>query len=322
MESKDLTVIIPAYNVAEYIGVCLESVLNNGGQESTIIVVDDGSQDDTSSIIKRFLNTNKNINFIQQSNGGQAVARNKAFRMTCTHLVTFVDADDFIIDDGISRLCAAALPDVDVVFSNRKWYSERTKIVKAPELFDDVVCGRMKDLKQPERILAPHGKVFRSSFLRENDIQFSEGMVWEDSLFSYKVALLAEKVTSISDFTYMRRRRSGKNKSTVQQLLTPYSLESRRRQLLQTAPFHSMPAWQARFGLKWTKREFGHHMLAHLKALVQCFDEMQQKEAFRTIRDIVLPYETQIRRIHTGKILEAYEAVFIGDLDNLKKIMN
>ncbi len=97
MKTPDISVIIPAYNAAPFIGQCLDSILyQDGAADFEIIVVDDGSTDDTKQIVQDYGYTNHNIKLITQKNSGVSVARNNAMSCAHGHFISFVDADDMV----------------------------------------------------------------------------------------------------------------------------------------------------------------------------------------------------------------------------------
>lgn len=312
---QDATVIIPAYNVEEYLRACLDSVLDNGGAGSSIIVVDDGSSDGTAAIAASYAAEHRNIELVQVSNGGQAAARNHALAMCATPFVTFLDADDKIAPGGLSRLFEACDEEVDIVFSNRIKFYDRNGRTRLDHVFENAHHVRMKDLGEPLEVLAIHGKLFRTGFLADNNIRFPEGMVWEDLPFSYETYLHAELVSSIADVTYLWRRRAGPNVSTMQALLTPHSIQSRIRQIRLTSEIYSKPEWQARFGRTWCRYEFGKRMMMHVNAMTKARDEATIRRAFDMIRAFVLPYREAIERRLTGRKLALYEDIFEGRVE-------
>ena len=97
MKKQDLSIIIPVYNGQDYIGRCLESVLNQRDIDKyEIIVVNDGSTDETRNILGQFANENKNLHIINQKNGGVSVARNNGIRASHGKYITFIDCDDMV----------------------------------------------------------------------------------------------------------------------------------------------------------------------------------------------------------------------------------
>ena len=90
-----VSVITPAYNCAEYIDECIESVLNQTYQNWEMLIVDDKSTDNTQSIVESYAKKDHRIKlFNQEKNAGAAAARNKALELSQGRFVAFLDSDD------------------------------------------------------------------------------------------------------------------------------------------------------------------------------------------------------------------------------------
>ena len=90
-----VSVITPAYNCAEYIDECIESVLNQTYQNWEMLIVDDKSTDNTQSIVESYAKKDHRIKlFNQEKNAGTAAARNKALELSQGRFVAFLDSDD------------------------------------------------------------------------------------------------------------------------------------------------------------------------------------------------------------------------------------
>lgn len=130
-----ISIIIPAYNIAPYIGRCLESVLRQTFQEIEVIIVDDGSTDDTASKIKVYESKDRRIKLIQQENQGVTSARLTGIRNATGDYIGFVDGDDIIDPDMYEHLLNNAIKyhaDIShcgyqMVFPNRVDYYYNTK---------------------------------------------------------------------------------------------------------------------------------------------------------------------------------------------------
>jgi glycosyltransferase involved in cell wall biosynthesis len=96
-------IIIPAYNAARWIAVCVNSVLAQTDQNWTAVVVDDGSKDNTTEIVERF--NDPRIRLVQQENSGVSAARNRGLaELPAADAVLFLDADDWLAPDALTRL--------------------------------------------------------------------------------------------------------------------------------------------------------------------------------------------------------------------------
>jgi glycosyltransferase involved in cell wall biosynthesis len=102
-----VSVVIPAYNMAEYIDDAICSVLNGGFERVEVIVVDDGSTDTTESVVAKYSDPSSpdhdsRVHYEYQSNSGKSAAVNRGFDMALGSYVTMVDADDQLTPDSIS----------------------------------------------------------------------------------------------------------------------------------------------------------------------------------------------------------------------------
>jgi glycosyltransferase involved in cell wall biosynthesis len=94
-----ISILIPCYNAAKFVGETLESVLRQTWPEIEVIVVDDGSQDESTAVIERF----PRVSLIRQENLGACAARNRAYNASTGAYIQFIDADDLIEPDKIER---------------------------------------------------------------------------------------------------------------------------------------------------------------------------------------------------------------------------
>ena len=109
-----LSIIIPLYNCAPYIGTCLDSILQQGlaADEYEVVVIDDGSTDGGGDLVERdYCQQHPQIRLVRQDNGGAAAARNRGISEARGEYIEFVDADDRLLPGGIATLRDAYLAD-------------------------------------------------------------------------------------------------------------------------------------------------------------------------------------------------------------------
>ena len=130
-----ISVVIPTYNNANFIGAAVESVLGQSVKPTEIIVVDDGSADATNEVLKRYLDS---IQYLRQPNSGPSAARNRGIAAAQGELVAFLDADDTWVPDKLEAQlkCLEAQPDVSLVHSNYWRLDMSTGEVTLPGQFD------------------------------------------------------------------------------------------------------------------------------------------------------------------------------------------
>lgn len=211
----DLTIIIPAYNVEQYVETCLSTVLQQVTQYSyQVVVINDGSSDNTAKILEKY----EDILIISQDNGGAAKARNRALESIRSRYVMFVDADDILEPGAIEKLMSTAYEvDADIVEGGYYTFSDpdqkRYCTVCPPGVYSDpygVITGFacMKVLKS---------ELFRS-------MAFPEGYWFEDTLLSMLIFPQVHRVARIDDVVYGYR--TNPEGSTARANMAPKSIDS------------------------------------------------------------------------------------------------
>ena len=99
-----VSVIVPAYNVEDYLPRCLDSLLAQTFRDFELILVDDGSSDTTGIICDRYGETDARVRVLHQTNAGVSAARNRALEIASGAFITFVDADDTTDPTYLERL--------------------------------------------------------------------------------------------------------------------------------------------------------------------------------------------------------------------------
>lgn len=136
MESKEISVVIPAYNASSHISETIESILRQSSPVGEIIVIDDGSTDNTCEILDKY---NESIRLIKKENGGVSSARNLGIREAKGSWLAFVDSDDVWHPDKISLQVSALNLNENciLVYSGFKAWSpdEAGKYIEPKELF-------------------------------------------------------------------------------------------------------------------------------------------------------------------------------------------
>lgn len=193
---KKVTLIIPVYNSEKYIGKCLDSILNQTYDDFEILVVNDGSKDGSQEIINEYKSKYQDkIISIEQENKGVAVTRNESIKRANSEYVMFVDNDDFLDRDYIEVFVNAIEDgDYDVVLGGYRRPNENGDIIKKLQLRDEEWSKFM--------IVAPWAKIYRKSYLVDNNMEFFSGNLGEDVYFNIKAMLLSKKIKIIPYIGY------------------------------------------------------------------------------------------------------------------------
>jgi glycosyltransferase involved in cell wall biosynthesis len=158
--SSLVSVVIPAYNCAEYIGATLESVLAQSHRPIEVIVVDDGSTDGTDAVVRGF----REAVYIRQPNGGPAMARNVGIRRATGPYVAFQDADDLWTPEKLSRQLAImeSDPQIGLVFGDMKNFAADDD--GGPTMFEKYRLGESY-FGDPRRVVNPIEQLVRMNFI-------------------------------------------------------------------------------------------------------------------------------------------------------------
>ncbi len=184
-----VSIIIPVYNVEKYIDRCIQSILNQTFQDIEMILINDGSSDHSLEILRKYEKKHKNIHVFDQENSGPAIARNNGIQKVKTKYLMFIDSDDYIDNDYVETYYNAIKDtDYDVVMGGfRKTDGNKVSFIRAldnGEFSKYVVTG-------------PVSKIYRTSFIQENNIYYLDTNSSEDIYFSLKVINYNAKIKTI-----------------------------------------------------------------------------------------------------------------------------
>lgn len=220
MRNCDVSVIIPVYNVENYLCECIESVLAQTFTDYEIICIDDASMDNSHIILKGYENRYDNIHVITHgSNKGLSAARNTGLMHAKGKYVLFLDSDDMIKPETLLDLYREAKKkDTDIIYFNMEILYERGEEPSPPGqkyiymeysgvyTGQEMFCKFMADKTCKVEVWR---QFFRKEFLLQNNLTFYEGILHEDNLFSFLCAMKANKVMNINKEYYVYRQRSG-----------------------------------------------------------------------------------------------------------------
>ena len=222
-----LSVIIPVYNVENYLRECLDSITNQTVKDIEIICIDDGSSDNSPDILKEYQKKDSRIKIITKENGGQASARNLGIKEAQGEYIAFIDSDDFIEAEMLEKLYTKAKDDnLDIAMCKIATYDNQTEEIKDNVWyymlgvfrdFDKDIFNH-KDTREFTCHIAvtPYNKIYKTTLLKENNILFPEGLIFEDEKFFYDTYLRAKRVSIVDEFLYYYRiNRKGSTVDTI-----------------------------------------------------------------------------------------------------------
>ena len=217
--TEKITVIVPVYNVENYLNKCLDSLINQTYKNLEIIVINDGSIDNSGTICQEYAQKDNRIVYIEKENGGQSEARNMGLdRMTGSY-VTFVDSDDWVELDYVEILYKKITKyQADIAVGNYYSFNEAEgmyyfhifgdsyyeKVYDNVSIFENLYESQeMKSFA----LISVWGKLYKADLIKQ--LRFDIGKLGEDGYLNQKIYLLAEKTIYLNKGLYAYRQREG-----------------------------------------------------------------------------------------------------------------
>ena len=211
----ELSIVVPIYNVEEYLSECLDSIFKQGLSNYEVILINDGSEDKSGTIAQEFAKNHPGVTrYIEQSNQGLSAARNTGIRNALGRYIVFVDSDDFLASDGLGMLLQNALEfRPDIVIGNLCHYREDGSRKQNKAFISVGQCSGEVWLRQSlqQRKYYPTAccRLYRRDFLIRNQLFFIDKLINEDQIYTIQSALLAETIIASNIPFYIYRHRIG-----------------------------------------------------------------------------------------------------------------
>lgn len=208
-----ISVIIPIYNVEQYLDKCIQSVLNQTLTDIEIICVDDCSTDNSYKIAHQYAARDNRIKLLQTpKNSGQSVARNLGMHTASADYFMFCDSDDWyeptMCQDMLSLIIKnkadLGICSVNVIYEANTNLNTTDKKL---QLLDG--CFNKDDQEIRNAAVGAPMRIVKKSIIKKHCIDFPEGLKYEDSYFSNVYNLYVKKIATTSKKLYNYRRRAG-----------------------------------------------------------------------------------------------------------------
>ena len=214
-----ITVIVPVYNVENYLRKCLDSIIAQTYKNIEIIVVNDGSTDASGQICQEYTQIDNRIVYIEKENGGLSEARNVGLDKMTGSYVTFIDSDDWAELDYVEILYKKIIEyQADISVGNYYSYNEDEetyyfhiygdsyyeKVYDNISIFENLYESQeMKSFA----LISAWGKLYKAKLF--DYLRFDKGKLGEDGYFNQKMYLSVNKVVYLNKGLYAYRQRSG-----------------------------------------------------------------------------------------------------------------
>lgn len=221
-----ISIIVPCYNVEQYLPKCIDSILNQTYQNFEVWLVDDGSPDRCGEICDEYAKKDARIKVIHKKNGGLADARNVALDVITGEYVVCVDSDDYISPthiEGLYHLIKKYGADVSVnTFCS---FYEGSSPNPSPKLTKDWILDGLHATEmmfyQEHFDTTAWGKMYKASLF--DGIRYPKGLLFEDLPTTYRLLLKANKVVFNDEQSYFYLLRSNSIEGAA---FSPHKLDS------------------------------------------------------------------------------------------------
>ena len=187
-----VSLIIPVYNVEDYIEKCLNSVVNQTLKDMEVIIVNDGSKDSSKQKIEKYLKKYPGIKYLEKENGGLSDARNYGMQYATGEYIAFLDSDDYVEETMYEEMYNMAQKEAaDMVECNFIWeYPDKKR--------EDIgaVYNSKREMVEKARVVA-WNKLIKRELLEKTGVKFPIGLRYEDVEFFYKLVPYLEKVSFV-----------------------------------------------------------------------------------------------------------------------------
>lgn len=189
-----VSVIVPVYNVEEYLERCLDSLVNQTLKDIEIIIVNDGSTDGSKEKIQKYINIYKNIVYLEKENGGLSSARNYGIPYAKGEYIGFVDSDDYVELTMYEKMYNKAIEEKsDMVECDFIWEYPNKKREDIGKVYSS-----KKEAIIEARVVA-WNKIIKKDIIEKTKITFPEGLRYEDIEFFYKIVPYLYKISFVKE---------------------------------------------------------------------------------------------------------------------------
>ena len=238
--NQTISVIVPVYNVAQYLPQCVDSILSQDYADLEVLLIDDGSTDASGEICDQYAAQDSRVRVIHQKNGGAAAAKNAGLRVASGKYLTFVDSDDYLEPNAYGFLMKTLLETgADAVQGSfREVYRNSAE---EQHIQEETLEGYGYLLRFPKDFSCAllWNKLYRRAIFE--GVFFEEGHKIDDEYFTYQGFLQPRKVVRIDRIVYNYRKRASSVMSSPEsaERLVLDCLDSaakRRQKILDTLP--------------------------------------------------------------------------------------
>lgn len=210
-----ISIIVPIYNVEQYVAACLESLINQTYSDIEIICVNDHGTDASMKIVREYAARDKRIRIINNwRNRGLSYSRNHGMKHARAPYIMFCDSDDMFAPNACEKMLNAivcnksdvAVCGVEII------YESNHELKESDSSYYVINFNGTVNISRANRDLcwgASWAKIYRTDIIRRYHVRFPVGLKYEDELFWPTYTLWINRITYLTDKLYIYRRRPG-----------------------------------------------------------------------------------------------------------------
>ncbi len=212
---KKLSIIIPVFNVENYVAKCIKSCLNQDlcSSDYEIIIINDGSRDNSLKIVNEVAKNEKNIIVVSQENSGLSLARNNGLKIAQGEYIWFIDSDDWIETNCLGSIIEELI-DVDVLAMGYIDALDNSLINRRLDVYKSKIVSGI-DLLQNDFIIPAQFYIYSRQFLKDKNLFFLPGVYHEDFEFTPRMLFFAKKIKLFTQLVYFFYKRQGSITTSV-----------------------------------------------------------------------------------------------------------
>lgn len=230
-----ISVVVPVYNVEDYLDECIKSLTEQSYTNLEILLIDDGSTDSSGRICEDWKKKDKRVYAIHQKNGGLSHARNIGLLHAKGQLIAFVDSDDIIhplMYENLYRIMLEMGSDISCceILSRKEFRKEDFEEQPAWKVKEYSAAEALRKIIDNSDIyVTVWNKLYRKNVI--DGIKFEKGKYHEDEYWTYQILPRAERITMLSQRYYGYRQRSNSIMTQKYSIRHLDLLEARERRL-------------------------------------------------------------------------------------------
>lgn len=231
-----VSLVVPVFNTEKYLRECLDSLVSQTLGDVEIICINDGSTDSSPAILAEYVQRDARVRVISQPNGGLSSARNAGLHEASGEYLLFMDSDDRLEATAAERLYERASEGrLDLLFYNADCFADSheaekqtrsyTNYYRRSREYGEIRTGAdlIADMRgNSDYLCSACFELWRTEFLRDHGLAFTVGILHEDTEFTFRAALLAERAAHIDAVFFHRRVRAGSIMSNAIRFASSY----------------------------------------------------------------------------------------------------